>query len=164
MVSYNCEMKQLMRIEVFDADDAANDVRQLDLARQDKLGFCEFALADAAWDTSKPLMLNLQGQGAQGTCHIATDEVIDLKKALVCSGMPCCQPAGFPPSHFLHLPSLPFQVQQLMVAPEESRNADHHHEGRRADQSRPVRTLAVSMWLHGVALAASDRKLLARMK
>ena len=71
-----------MKVEVYDADDTAHDVKTLDLTRQDFLGRREFSLADAARDLSKPLVLNLKGTGSDSTCTVHMSEVVDFKKAL----------------------------------------------------------------------------------
>ena len=82
MVSYNFEMAQKMKVAVFDADTAAGHVNALDLSKQDSLGSVEFALADAARDTGKPLILQLP---KKGSVAVSVEEVVNFKKSLAFS-------------------------------------------------------------------------------
>jgi hypothetical protein len=83
LVSYNFEKQQRYKVGVYDADEKATDVYQLQLAAQDHVGNIEFDLAEVVRNADKRIRRPLLGPKASGTCMVHGEERITFRQLLI---------------------------------------------------------------------------------
>jgi hypothetical protein len=81
-VSYCFETQQRMKVSVYDCDQAASAVHNLDLTKQDHLGSIEFDLVEVARGADMQIKRPLVGLKASGTCIVSAEERVAFKRVL----------------------------------------------------------------------------------